>query len=83
MVGVRKYCLSARALGTRHKRLARVETRMANKKKGILRLEGDWWGVRDKTSVEPMLRLLETKGNYKVPYFHHDLPSERASVGCM
>ena len=46
---------------------------MATKKKGIFCLEGDWWGVRDKTSVEPMLRLLETMGNYRVPYFHHDV----------
>ncbi len=46
---------------------------MTNKKKGIFCLEGDWWGVRDKTSVEPLLRLLETMGDYKVPYFHHDV----------
>lgn len=46
---------------------------MTNKKKGIFCLEGDWWGVRDKTSIEPLLRLLETMGDYKVPYFHHDV----------
>ncbi len=46
---------------------------MAAKKKGIFCLEGAWWGVKDKTSVEPMLRLLETMGDYEVPYFHHDV----------
>ena len=46
---------------------------MTNKKRGIFCLEGDWWGVRDKTSVEPLLRLLETMGDCKVPYFHHDV----------
>ncbi len=42
-------------------------------KKGICCLEGDWFGVKDKTSVEPVLRLLETVRGYKVPYFHHDV----------
>ena len=46
---------------------------MAAKKKGIFCLEGAWWGVKDKTSVEPMLRLLEAMGDYEVPYFHHDV----------
>ena len=46
---------------------------MATKKKGVFCLEGDWWGARDKTSIEPMLRLLETMGGYKVPYVHHDV----------
>ena len=41
--------------------------------KGIFCLEGDWWGVKDRTSVEPTLRLLETTRPYKVPYFHHDV----------
>ena len=49
---------------------------MATRKKGIFCLEGDWRGVRDKTSVEPMLRLLETMGNYRVPYFHHDVGTQ-------
>ena len=44
-----------------------------NEKKGVFCLEGDWWGVRDRTSVEPMLRLLETMRYYRVPYFHHDV----------
>lgn len=41
-------------------------------RKGIFCLEGDWWGVKDKTSVEPLLRLLETTAGLKVPYVHHD-----------
>ena len=52
---------------------------MAKKKddrKGIFCLEGDWWGVKDRTSVEPTLRLLETMGGYKVPYFHHDVGTQ-------
>ena len=42
-------------------------------RKGVFCLEGDWWGVKDRTSVEPTLRLLETMRDYKVPYFHHDV----------
>ena len=42
-------------------------------KKGVFCLEGDWHGVKDRTSVEPTLRLLETTRSYKVPYFHHDV----------
>jgi hypothetical protein len=43
------------------------------KPKGIFCLEGDWWGVRDRTTVEPVLRLLETHGDYRVPYIHRDI----------
>ena len=42
-------------------------------KKGIFCLEGDWRGVKDTTSVEPVLRLLQTTGGYKVPYVHRDI----------
>ena len=42
-------------------------------RKGIFCLEGDWWGVKDRTSIEPTLRLLETADPLKVPYFHHDV----------
>jgi hypothetical protein len=31
---------------------------MANKH-GIFCLEGDWYGLKDRTSVEPVLQLLE------------------------
>lgn len=47
-----------------------------NDRKGIFCLEGDWWGVKDRTSVEPTLRLLETMGGYKAPYFHHDVGTQ-------
>ena len=42
-------------------------------RKGIFCLEGDWWGVRDRTTVEPVFRLLEAHGDYRVPYIHRDI----------
>ena len=39
-----------------------------DQKKGVFCLEGPWWGVKDRTSMEPVLRLLEKLKNYKVPY---------------
>ena len=44
-----------------------------DEKKGIFCLEGDWWDVKDTTSVEPVLRLLQTMGGYKVRYVHRDI----------
>ena len=44
-----------------------------DEKKGIFCLEGEWRGVKDTTSVEPVLHLLQTMGGYKVPYVHHDV----------
>jgi len=41
------------------------------KKYGIFCLETDWSGVRDRTSVEPTLQLLERALN--VPYIHRDV----------
>ena len=38
-------------------RLPRLEARL-----GVFCLEGHWWGVKGKTTVEPVLRLLETSG---------------------
>ena len=49
---------------------------MAKKKdqrKGVFCLEGPWWGVKDRTSLEPVLRLLETQADYRVPYLHFDV----------
>ena len=49
---------------------------MAKKKdqrKGIFCLEGHWWGVKGKTTVEPVLRLLETQADYRTPYRHYDV----------
>lgn len=48
-------------------------TRKKDQKKGVFCLEADWWGVKDKTSVEHILRLLESIGGYTVPYVHHDV----------
>ncbi len=44
-----------------------------DQRKGIFCLEGDWWGVKDFTTVEPVLRLLETAVDYRVPYIHRDV----------
>ena len=44
-----------------------------DQKKGIFCLEGSWWGVKDKTSIEPMLRLLEIQADSRVPYRHYDV----------
>ena len=44
-------------------------------KKGVFCLEESAWygGIRGKTSVEPVLRLLETTKDYRVPYLHFDV----------
>ena len=43
-------------------------------KKGIFCLEEAGWfrGIKDTTTLEPVLRLLET-GYFKVPFLHHDV----------
>ena len=51
---------------------------MAKKKaqtKGVFCLETPMWtdGIKDRSSVEPMLRLLEKLGDYKIPYLYHDV----------
>ena len=40
-------------------------------KKGIYSLECHWFGHRDRTSIEPILQLLQTMHGLKVPYLHH------------
>lgn len=40
--------------------------------KGIFCLETDWWGVKDKTSIEPIFHLLAVSF-LKVPYIHRDV----------
>lgn len=47
--------------------------RTKDQKKGIFCLEGHWWGVKGKTSVEPLLRLLETQAHYRAPYRRNDV----------
>ena len=44
-----------------------------DQKKGVFCLEGPWWGVKDRTSVEPVLRLLETLKDINVPYLRFDV----------
>lgn len=44
-----------------------------DQRKGIFCLEGPWWGVKGKTTVEPVLRLLETMSGYNVSYRHYDV----------
>ena len=44
-----------------------------NQRKGIFCLEGHWWGVRDKSTVEPVLRLLEQLKGLYVPYRYCDV----------
>ncbi len=44
-----------------------------SKTKGIFCLEGDWYGVKDPTTVEPVLRLLKSCNDYRVPYIHRDV----------
>ena len=47
---------------------------MAKRKKGIFCLETDsWWGVADRTTMEPMLKVLESAAVWKVPYIHRDV----------
>ena len=40
--------------------------------KGIFCIEGDWWGIRDTTTVEPMLQLLQRIHNNKLKYIRRD-----------
>ena len=48
--------------------------RKKNQTKGVFCLEESaWFGIKDKTSVEPMLRLLETTKDYQVPYLRFDV----------
>ena len=46
-----------------------------DQKKGVFCLEEAAWfgGIRDTTSVEPVLRLLKTTKGYRVPYLHFDV----------
>ncbi len=44
-----------------------------SKRKGIFCLEGDWWGVKDTTTVEPVLKLLESYSDTRTRYIHRDV----------
>ncbi len=43
------------------------------KGKGIFCLEGDWWGIRDTTTVETMLQFIQKSGRVPIPYIHRDI----------
>jgi hypothetical protein len=45
---------------------------MPKSSKGIFCIEGDWWGVKDSTTVEPVLQLLRSVGYLAVPYIHRN-----------
>jgi len=51
----------------RHSQVRRAPKRKA---KGIFCLETDWWGIEDRTTVEPVLQLLASCAGYKAPYIH-------------
>lgn len=42
-------------------------------RKGIFCLETDWWGVQHRTTVEPVLQLLNTYDDLRIPYIHRDV----------
>jgi len=42
-------------------------------KKGIFCLECDWWGIKDRTTVKPVLRLLHSFSGTRAPYIHRDV----------
>ena len=44
-----------------------------DQRKGIFCLECQWWGVKDRTTVEPVLRLLETLSGCNASYRHYDV----------
>ena len=44
-----------------------------NQRKGIFCLEGHWWGVKGRTTIEPVLQLLATMSGYNTSYRHYDV----------
>lgn len=40
---------------------------------GVFCLEGDWWDVKHKTTIEPTLTLLKTSGAFSFDYIHRDV----------
>ena len=52
--------------------------RRADKEKGVFCLETDrWFGQKDRSSVEPILSLLERLKDYKVPYLYKRVATRR------
>lgn len=44
--------------------------------KGVFCLEGDWFGHEDRTTVEPVLHLLEKNRYLEVPYLHYNVATK-------
>ena len=52
--------------------------RRVDQSKGVFCLETDhWYSQKDRTSVEPILRLLERLDDYEVPYLHKRVATRR------
>ena len=50
-----------------------AKRRRVDQTKGIFCLEGNWFGTKDRTTIEPVLRLLEMANDLRVPYVHFDV----------
>lgn len=50
-----------------------VRRNRATYKHGVFCLEGDWWGAKDATTVEPALELLSKVAGVSMPYAHRDV----------
>lgn len=60
------------------------KARSKNQYKGVFCLEADqWYGQKDRTSVEPMLRLLEGVKHLSVPYEHRTIATFRELEYCL
>lgn len=51
--------------------------------KGIFCLEGNWFGRGDRTTVEPVLHLLEKMWHLKVPYLRYDVATRKEFKFCL
>ena len=52
---------------------------MKKNPKGVFCLEGDWWNdLRQPSTVEPILQLLEVALGFAVPYVHRNVDTEPA-----
>ncbi|MEM7159638.1 MAG: DUF6642 family protein [Myxococcota bacterium] len=40
---------------------------------GVFCLEGDWWHITDRTTIEPALQLLQANGEFNFEYLHRDV----------
>ena len=54
-----------------------ARARGPKQKKYIFCLEGNWFGAKDKSSVEPALRLLERARLYQLRYLHYKIATRQ------